>query len=49
MKVKRYNDRCEQFRQNRIFTSNQQTLFQELEGNKDETSIVPDAERRKAF
>ena len=31
------------------FTSNQQRLFQELEGNKDETPIVPDAERSKAF
>ena len=49
MKVKKYDDRCDQFRQNRLFTSNQQRLFQELEGNKDETPTVPDAERSKAF
>ena len=47
MKIKRYDDRCDQFRQNRLFTSNQKKLFQELEGNKDETPIVPDAERSK--
>ena len=49
MKIKRYDDRCGQFRQNRLSTSNQQRLLQELEGNKDETPIVPDAERSKAF
>ena len=49
MKIKRYDDRCDQFRQNRLFSSNQQRLFQELEGNKNETPIVPDAERSKAF
>ena len=49
MKIKRYGDRCDQFRQNRLFTSKQQRLFQELEGNKDQTPIVPDAERSKAF
>ena len=49
MKIKRYDDRCDQFRQNRLFTSNQKRLFQELEGIKDETPIVPDAERSKAL
>ena len=49
MKIKRYDDRCDQFRQNRLFTSNQQGLFQVLEGNKDKTPVIPDAERRKAF
>ena len=49
MKIKRYDDTRDQFRQNRLFTSNQQRLFQELEGNKDKTPIVPDAERSKAF
>ena len=47
--IKRYDDRCDQFRQNRLFTSNQQRLFQELEGNKDETPIITDAERSRAF
>ena len=46
MKIKRYDDRCDQFRQNRLLTSNQQRLFQELEGNKDETPIVPDPEKK---
>ena len=49
MKIKRYDDRCDQFRQNRLFTSNQQRLFQVLEGNKDKTPVIPDAERSKAF
>ena len=49
IQIKHEDDRCDQFRQNRLFTSNQQRFFQELEGNKDETSIVPDATRRKAF
>ena len=49
MKIKRYDDRCDQFRQNRLFTSNQQKLFQELEENKGEILIVPEDERSKSF
>ena len=49
MKIKRYDERCDQFRQNTLFTFNQERLFQELEGKKDETLRLPDAERSKAF
>ena len=49
MKIKRYDDRCDQFRQNRLFTSNQQKLFQELEENKGEILIVTEDERSKSF
>ena len=49
MNIKRYDDQCDLFRQNRLLTSNQQRLFQQLEGNKDETPIITDAERSRAF
>ena len=49
IKIKSYNDRCDHFRQNRLFISNQQRLLQELEGNKNEPPVVPDAESSKGF
>ena len=34
-KLERYDNRTKQFRQNRLFESNQKKLFDELEGKKD--------------
>ena len=47
-KLKRYDNRIEQFRQNRLFESNRKKLFDELEGKTKET-IVPDAEQSREF
>ncbi len=48
-KVKRYESRINQYRQNRMFQSNQKRLFEELDGNTRNDTIVPDAEESKEF
>ena len=47
-KLERYDNRTEQFRQNRLFESNQKGLFNELEGTQRE-SVITDAEESKRF
>ena len=47
-KLNRYDKRTKQYRQNRLFETNQKKLFEELEGKTHET-IVPDAEESKQF
>ena len=47
-KLERYDNRTEQFRQNRLFESNQKGLFKELEGTQRE-SVITDAEESKRF
>ena len=42
------DNRTEQYRQNRLFESNQKKLFDELDGVEKET-VVPDAEERTRF
>ena len=42
-KLERYDNRTEQYRQNRLFESNQKKLFDELDGVERET-VVPDTE-----
>ncbi|XP_063599561.1 uncharacterized protein LOC134775881 [Penaeus indicus] len=48
-KVKRYENRINQYRQNRMFQSNQKGLFEELEGNISNETVVPDAEESRKF
>ena len=43
-KVKRYEQRIEQFRQNRIFDLNQQKIYAELNRNEISSNDVPNAE-----
>ena len=47
-KLGRYDNRTEQYRQNRLFESNQKILFDELDGVERET-VVPDAEESTHF
>ena len=46
---KRYEDRINQFRQNKLFQNNQKRLFEELEGNERNLNIMPDAEKSRKF
>ena len=47
-KLERYDNRTKQFRQNRLFESNQKKLFDELEGKERQTA-VPDVEESRIF
>ena len=47
-KLERYDNRTEQYRQNRLFEPNQKRLFNELEGTQRE-SVIPDAEESRRF
>ena len=47
-KLERYDNRTEQYRQNRLFESNQKRLFNELEGTQRE-SVIPDVEESRRF
>ena len=47
-KLERCNSRTEEYRQNRLFESNQKRLFNELEGTRRE-SVIPDAEKSRRF
>ena len=48
-KLKRYEDRNTQYRQNRMFESNQRRLFEELGGIERVNDTTPDAEESWAF
>ena len=48
-KVKRYEQRIGQFRQNRIFDLNQKKIYTELNGNGIKSNGVPNAEEYKKF
>ena len=47
-KLERYDNRTKQYRQNRLFESNQKRLFNELQGAQRE-SVIPDAEESRRF
>ena len=47
-KLERYDNRTKQYRQNRLFESNQKRLFNELEGVQRE-SVIPGAEESRRF
>ena len=48
-RVKRYNDRLKQFRQNRLYQFNQKELSREINGNNKVHDIAPDAQMTKEF
>ena len=48
-KIKRYDQRINQFRQNRIFSVDQKKIYKELNGIEDRTNEVPDAEESRRF
>ena len=47
-KLKRYQNRINQFRQNRLFQTDQGKLYKELNGNETE-NLVPDKEEARTF
>ena len=47
-KLERYDNRTEQYRQNRLFESNQKRLFNKLERTQ-RKSVIPDAEASRRF
>ena len=48
-KVKRYEGRVEQYRQNRMFQSNQKRLFERLENKERSDEVRPEAQESKKF
>ena len=48
-KIKRYDQRINQFRQNRIFSVDQKKIYKELNGSEARTNEVPDAEESRRF
>ena len=46
-KLKRYEDRQNQYRQNRMFETNQKRLFEEMEGIERNNDFIPDAEESR--
>ena len=48
-KIRRYESRIEQYRQNRMFQSNQKRLFEKLDNMETENTMIPDAEESRTF
>ena len=48
-KIKRYDQRINQFRQNRIFSVDQKNIYKELNGSEARANEVPDAEESRRF
>ena len=47
--LKRYKNRVNQYRQNKLFQSNQSKFYQELDGKSHEDNIIPDKEKTREF
>ena len=45
--LKRYKNRVRQYRQNRLFQSNQLKFYQELDGKAHEENIIQDKEKTR--
>ena len=48
-KIKRYQQRITQYRQNRMFETDQKKVYEELSGEFNSESVIPDAEENKSF
>ena len=48
-KIKRYTNRIEQYRQNRLFENNQKLLFEQIEGIERGNEVIPDANESRTF
>ena len=48
-KIKRYEQRIIQYRQNQLFETDQKKVYKELNGEADGESVIPDAEESKSF
>ena len=47
--LRRYKNRVNQYRQNRLFQSNQSKFYQELDGKSHEENIIPDKKKPREF
>ena len=47
--MERYTNRVKQYRQNKLFETNQRRLYQELNGENMSETVAPDAEKSKEF
>ena len=47
--LKQYKNRVKQYRQNRLFQSNQSKFFQKLDGKSHEENIIQDKEKTREF
>ena len=43
VKVKRYDDRCQQFKQNQLFRTNQKLFYETLDGKKPGETVLPNS------
>ena len=48
-KIERYNERIKQFKQNRLFNTDQKKLIAELNGKIQESNEIPDADQSRVF
>ena len=48
-RIERYTNRVKQYRQNKLFETNQRRLYQELNGENMSETVAPDAEQSKEF
>ena len=49
VKVKRYDDRCQQFKQNQLFRTNQKLYYETLDGKKPGETVLPDPTETTSF
>ena len=47
--VKKHTQRVKQYRQNRLFQSNQSKFYEELDGGRDNYNIIPNKEESRKF
>lgn len=48
-KIKRFTERNNQYRENRMFVNNQRQFYQNLESNRDDIQIAPDKDETRQF
>ena len=47
--VKRYDERCQQFKQNNLFRTNQKLFYKTLDGKKRGETVLPDPTEATSF
>ena len=48
-KIRRYESRIQQYRENRMFQSNQKRLFEKPDNMETENTMIPDVEKGRTF
>jgi len=49
MKIKRYDERCQQLKQNHLFRTNQKLFYETLDEKKQRETALPDPEETASF